>query len=86
MPHRARIEALKQSVYTRKGTVGGRNGITATNVGTCASYREARRGESVSITIAASLRRSARKRYVLASGNREDPKKKAAMMAGNEGI
>lgn len=59
--HSARIEALKQSVYTRKGTVGGRNGNAVIKFGTCASYREARSGESVSITIVTSLRISARK-------------------------
>jgi len=66
IPHKERREALMHSVYSWKGM---RDVARRENGKIVAST-----GDVVSRTIAASLRMSARKRYVLASGKREEPR------------
>ena len=76
-PHNARSDPLKHRATIRSPEADPGNDHGTSN----GIYTESNSGERASRVIAASLRMSASKRYVLASGKRDVPMKYAAMIA-----
>lgn len=68
-PHNARSDPLKHRAAIRSPETGPGNDHGTSN----GIYTESNKGERASRVIAASLRMSASKRYVLASGKRDVP-------------